>query len=190
VLSLDDASQAGEGLLNASVQLRRRYGGSPRAGYVDCDLYVRAEQAPNPESRVVLGERLDRFGYPLPVLHWRLLQQDWESIVRTAALVASVLEERHGAHAHVSIRANEPWPAQPAGPGQSQNATWGNHHLGTTRMADGPAEGVVDRNCLLRGTANLYVAGSSVFPTGGCANPTFMIVALAHRLVDHLAARR
>jgi choline dehydrogenase-like flavoprotein len=57
-------------------------------------------------------------------------------------------------------------------------------------MADDPAQGVVDRDCLLRGTANLYVAGSSVFPTGACANPTFTIVALAHRLVDHLRARR
>jgi len=190
VLALDDASQAGERLLNASVQLRRRYGATSRAGYVNCDLYVRAEQAPNPESRIVLGERLDRFGFPQPVLHWRLLQQDWESIVRTAALVASALEERYGAVAQLSIRPKEPWPSQPAGPAQSANATWGNHHLGTTRMADGPAEGVVDRNCLLQGTANLYVAGSSVFPTGGCANPTFMIVALAHRLVDHLGARR
>jgi choline dehydrogenase-like flavoprotein len=54
-------------------------------------------------------------------------------------------------------------------------------------MAAGPDEGVVDRNCLVHGTENLYIAGSSVFPTGGCANPTFMIVAMAHRLVDHLS---
>jgi choline dehydrogenase-like flavoprotein len=61
--------------------------------------------------------------------------------------------------------------------------------MGTTRMANDPAEGVVDRNCLVHGTSNLYIAGSSVFPTGGCANPTFEIVALAHRLADHLSAR-
>jgi choline dehydrogenase-like flavoprotein len=185
VLSLADAVQAAEGLLNASVQLRPRYRES-RDGYVDCELYVRAEQAPNPDSRVVLGDRLDRHGLPQAVLHWRLLEQDWESVVRTAARVAAVLEERYGAMSQLSIRTNEAWPDQPVGPGESWNATWGNHHMGTTRMADGTADGVVDRNSLLRGTANLYVAGSSVFPTGGCANPTFMIVALAHRLVDHL----
>jgi choline dehydrogenase-like flavoprotein len=190
VLALDDATQAAEGLLNASVQLRPRHGVTPRAGHVECDLYVRTEQAPNPESRVVLGERLDRLGYPQPVLHWRVLRQDWETVVRTAARVASALEESYGAVSRLSIREDEPWPWEPAGPAESGNATWGNHHLGTTRMADDPAQGVVDRDCLLRGTANLYVAGSSVFPTGACANPTFTIVALAHRLVDHLGARR
>jgi choline dehydrogenase-like flavoprotein len=53
-------------------------------------------------------------------------------------------------------------------------------------MADSPDDGVVDPDCLLFGTANVYLAGSSVFPTGACANPTFTIVAMAHRLVDHL----
>jgi choline dehydrogenase-like flavoprotein len=188
VLALDNASQAEERLLNASVQLRRRGAGS-RGGPVDCDLYVRAEQAPNPESRVVLGEQVDRLGCAQPVLHWRLLDKDWTSIVRTAERVASILEERHGAQAQVSVRSHQPWPGNPVGPSEDQNATWGNHHMGTTRMGDGPADGTVDRDCRLQGTANLYVAGSSVFPTGSCANPTFTIVALAHRLVDHLAAR-
>ena len=60
------------------------------------------------------------------------------------------------------------------------------HHIGTTRMAASPREGVVDGNCRVHGTANLYVAGSSVFPTAGTANPTLTIVALALRLGDHL----
>jgi choline dehydrogenase-like flavoprotein len=79
---------------------------------------------------------------------------------------------------------------RPAGPADSQDAAWGFHHMGTTRMAAEPSGGVVDVNCLVFGTTNLYVAGSSVFPTGGCANPTFMIVTLAHRLVDHLTRDR
>jgi choline dehydrogenase-like flavoprotein len=54
-------------------------------------------------------------------------------------------------------------------------------------MADNPNDGVVDPDGLLFGTSNVYLAGSSVFPTGACANPTFTIVAMAHRLVDHLA---
>ena len=60
------------------------------------------------------------------------------------------------------------------------------HHLGTTRMSDSPLNGVVDSNCKVHGMSNLYVAGSSVFPTGGHANPTLTLVALTLRLADHL----
>jgi choline dehydrogenase-like flavoprotein len=58
--------------------------------------------------------------------------------------------------------------------------------MGTTRMSDDPASGVVDRDCRVHGVANLYVAGSSVFPTGGYVTPTFTIVALALRMADHI----
>ena len=60
------------------------------------------------------------------------------------------------------------------------------HHMGTTRMNDNPNRGVVDSNCRVHGVANLYVTGSSVFPTCGNANPTWTIVALALRLGEHL----
>ena len=76
-----------------------------------------------------------------------------------------------------------------ARPVHGTNSTWGFHHMGTTRMSTDPADGVVDPDCRVHGTDNLYVAGSSVFPTGSCANPTFMIVALARRLADHLTAQ-
>jgi choline dehydrogenase-like flavoprotein len=140
---------------------------------------------------VLLGERRDEFGNRLPALEWRLLEEDWESIVRTAALVATGLEWWHGAETYLWIDAGTPWPWAPGGPTMRQStSSWGNHHLGTTRMADRSEDGVVDRNCRVHGLDNLYVAGSSVFPTGSHANPTFMIVALAHRLADHLASTR
>ncbi|MBX3592709.1 MAG: GMC family oxidoreductase, partial [Burkholderiaceae bacterium] len=60
------------------------------------------------------------------------------------------------------------------------------HHAGTTRMHDDPRFGVVDRECRVHGTANLFVAGASVFPTAGFANPTLTIVALALRLAHRL----
>jgi len=187
VLALPEDIQRTERLLNASVQL------SPQtpmgsSSPVTCELYVRAEQAPNPDSRIVLGEQLDRLGCPRPHLEWRLGQQDWTSIVRTSELVALALEQRYGARTHLFVRPEDPWPSTPAGPNESSHATWGNHHLGTTRMATRPDEGAVDRDCRVHGTTNLYVAGSSVFPTGGCANPTFTIVSLAHRLANHLAS--
>jgi choline dehydrogenase-like flavoprotein len=61
--------------------------------------------------------------------------------------------------------------------------------MGTTRMSADPKFGVVDSNCRVHGMKNLYVAGSSVFPTGGGVNPTVTVVALALRLGEHLAAQ-
>ncbi len=63
----------------------------------------------------------------------------------------------------------------------------GPHHMGTTRMAEDPRRGVVDRDCRVHGIGNFYIGGSSVFATGGHANPTYTIVQLALRLGDHLA---
>ena len=63
------------------------------------------------------------------------------------------------------------------------------HHLGTTRMADDPKKGVVERHGKVHGVANLHVAGSSVFPTGGWAFPTLTIVALSLRLAENLKAK-
>ena len=70
---------------------------------------------------------------------------------------------------------------------QALEGTW--HHMGTTRMHDSPKYGVVDRNCRVHGMSNLFVAGSSVFPTGGYANPTLTVLALACRLADHVKAQ-
>ncbi len=63
---------------------------------------------------------------------------------------------------------------------------WGDHHLGTTRMHADPKQGVVDANSQVHGIANLYVAGSGVFPTYSASNPTLNLVALTLRLAEHL----
>ena len=62
------------------------------------------------------------------------------------------------------------------------------HHIGTTRMSALPEDGVVDVDLRVHGVDNLYVAGSSVFPSTGISNPTFTIITLSIRLADHLAA--
>jgi choline dehydrogenase-like flavoprotein len=61
-----------------------------------------------------------------------------------------------------------------------------NHHMGTTRMADDPKKGVVNKDCRVHGIDNLYIAGSSVFPTSGHINPTLTLLALALKLADRL----
>lgn len=62
------------------------------------------------------------------------------------------------------------------------------HHMGATRMHSDPKQGVVDENCKVHGVSNLFIASSSVFPTGGYANPTLTIVALAIRVADRVKA--
>ena len=63
------------------------------------------------------------------------------------------------------------------------------HTLGTTRMSNDPKAGVVDRNCQVHGVHGLYIAGGSVFPTSGHANPTLMILSLAIRLADTIKSQ-
>ena len=72
----------------------------------------------------------------------------------------------------------------------TDDASGGGHLMGTTRMGTSPSDSVVDRDCRVHGYDNLFVAGSSVFPTGGYANPTLTIVALSLRLADTLATLR
>ena len=69
-----------------------------------------------------------------------------------------------------------------------RDGAYGGHHIGTTRMAASPRDGVVDADCRVHGTPNLYVASSAVFPTSSQANPTLTIAALAVRLAQHLRA--
>lgn len=78
---------------------------------------------------------------------------------------------------YIATKLSDPWP---------NKMIPGNHHMGTTKMSDDPKLGVVDRNCLVHGLSNLYVAGSSCFPTSGSANPTYTLTALSLRLSDHL----
>lgn len=66
---------------------------------------------------------------------------------------------------------------------------YGNHHMSTTRMSSDPRQGVTDGDCKVHGMANLFIAGSSVFPSFGCGNPTYPLVALAARLAAHLRDR-
>lgn len=142
-------------------------------------LRAQGEQAPNPESRVVLGTRRDRFGLPAAQINWRPADSDRTSIRGSQEIINGAL--RQAGLGQVEFMMGEEHP--PA-------LLEGNyHHLGATRMHNDPAAGVVDADCRVHGVRNLYVAGSSVFPTYGSSNPTLTIVAMALRLADHLKKR-
>jgi choline dehydrogenase-like flavoprotein len=135
------------------------------------------EQAPNPESRVRLSDRRDRLGMPGLVLDWKYHADEQAAVVRFARRFADL--------ALASGLAN--FIFEPADV-DLRTASAANHPMGTTRMANDSSEGVVDRNCRVFGIGNLFIGGSSVFPTGGNANPTFTLLALARRLADHIAS--
>jgi len=139
-------------------------------------LRAQAEQAPNPSSRVTLGSRLDPLGRPVARVDWRPAKSDRDSIRSSQELVDEALRKAGLGHLEQLLGDEDP-PAFFEG---------NFHHLGTTRMHRDPAQGVVDADSRVHGVQNLYVAGSSVFPTYGCSNPTLTVVALALRLADHL----
>jgi choline dehydrogenase-like flavoprotein len=140
-----------------------------------------SEQAPDPESRITLSDKTDALGVPMPRIDWRIGDAAPRALIRLGHLLAAELP-RAGLPAPIL----EDWVAQERP--QDGDLTDVAHSSGTTRMSDDPKRGVVNSNCQLHGVARLYVAGASVFPTAGHANPTLMIVALAIRLADHLKA--
>ena len=141
------------------------------------------EQALNPDSRVRLGAPTDRFGLRRATLDWRLSPLD----ARTLRVALTAFAQRLAAQDVGRARIRDWVMVDPiAWPDTTEDEVGGKHHMGTTRMADDPRRGVVDRDCRAHGLANLYIGGSSVFPTGGQANPTYTIVQLALRLGDHL----
>ncbi len=140
------------------------------------------EQAPNPDSRVTLGDRIDALGQREVRLDWRLTELDRHTYEVAAMRFAAELARLGLGRVQL-----DPWLRPGGNPYEGMGGAA--HHMGTTRMSDDPAAGVVDADCRVHGINNLYVAGSSVFPTGGWAFPTFTIVALALRLADRLQQR-
>jgi choline dehydrogenase-like flavoprotein len=140
---------------------------------------VMAEQAPTWSSRMRLSPRSDRLGVPLTVLEWQPTGADFESIRRTVEIFADTARKAGIGEVISILERDHPPPA-----------VFGNwHQLGTTRMHHDPGHGVVDEHCRVHGMSNLYLAGGSIFPTGGYANPSLTITALSIRLADYLRSQ-
>jgi choline dehydrogenase-like flavoprotein len=172
---LTDLRLALTGLDDVALHLFRKARRGPTSGYT---LRLQIEQTPDADNRIRLSSARDRFGVPRPDLDVRLQAGVRKDHLRAARIAADSLDmngSRLARQFDLMIGAGR------------FGFFW--HHMGTTRMSDRPAEGVVDRNCRVHGVANLFVTGSSVFPTGGTAAPTLTIVALAVRLADHIRTR-
>jgi choline dehydrogenase-like flavoprotein len=151
------------------------------AAYRLLELGYFAEQAPNRDSRLMLGDDFDAFGQRQLVIDWHALDIDKLTILKTQALMA----REFGAAGLGRLRTDfdlmtDPWPHTP------DSAA---HFMGSTRMSDNPRRGVVDSDCRVHDMENLYIAGGSVFPTSGSAMVTMNIVALSVRLANHLGSQ-
>ncbi len=145
-------------------------------------LYFQAEQVPNRESRITLSETdFDVLKIPRAVVDVKFSNIDKETIIEGHKIfVETYLNSKIGDINFDLDKLNSFIEER------IKNFNSAAHHLGTTRISIDPTEGVVDADCKVHGINNLFIAGSSVFPTGGHANPTLMIVALALKLADHI----
>jgi choline dehydrogenase-like flavoprotein len=144
-------------------------------------LSTRIDPVPNPDSRVKLSNTRDALGLPQIDFHWQLTPLDKHSVRRSLEIIGAELGRAGLGRLQITLDDDDTaWPKDTRG---------GWHHMGTTRMSDDPTRGVVDRNCQVHGIENLFVAGSSVFPTAGSGTPTMMLVSLALRLSDHIKER-
>jgi choline dehydrogenase-like flavoprotein len=140
------------------------------------------EQVPDPESRLTLSSnKTDTLGLRIPKIDWHIGYDACRSIIRLGHLLATELPR-----AGLPTPVLEDWIVQERP--QDGDLTDIAHTSGTTRMSDDPKRGVVNSKSQVHGVAGLYVAGASVFPTSGHANPTLMILSLAIRLADQIKA--
>jgi choline dehydrogenase-like flavoprotein len=137
---------------------------------------IMSEQAPNPDSRVTLGDERDALGQRLVRLNWQLTPMDINSIIRSQQIMDEAFRKSGLGRLYIELSDETP-PHKIEG---------GYHHMGTTRMHSDPKKGVVDQNCQVHDMSNLFIAGPSVFPTSGQANPALTTVALCVRLADHV----
>lgn len=153
--------------LNSRMKKKRQF--APR---------LQMETVPNPESRVTLSQKRDALGEPQVSLNWNTVSQDVDGYQRFDNILREELAKK-GLYVKKINHDLSPdgWPIsmRPA-----------KHALGTTRMHKNEKQGVVDEHCRVHGVSNLFIAGGSVFPTSGMANPTLTIIALAIRLADHI----
>jgi choline dehydrogenase-like flavoprotein len=147
---------------------------SPRNVYA---LHFHAEQLPVAENRMDLAADEETLQ-----IHYRLTERDVDSVIRTHEVLDKWLRKCHCGELDYWF------PKEELTSAIRSMSIDGLHQVGTTRIAATAEHGVVDENLKVWGTSNLYVCSSSVFPTSGQANPTFLLGVFAVRLAHHLSA--
>jgi choline dehydrogenase-like flavoprotein len=147
-------------------------------------LNIETEQKPRPDSRIRISNKVNSVGIPETIVDWKISDEEGESLRRYALVVDKFLK---------SLGMTQlDWNPSP----QDDAKTWVQagtdilHPMGGTRMGTSQDNSVVDKELRVHGVNNLYIAGCSVYPSGGSSNPTFTMMALACRLSDFLKRKR
>lgn len=145
---------------------------SPKNKYA---LYFQSEQFPYYENRMELSEDGEKL-----MIYYDFTKKDIDSIIKTHKALDQYLRD-------INCGRLEYWYKEEDLDKIIREISMdGVHQIGTTRIADSPKNGVVNRDLKVHGTNNIYVCSSSVFPTSGHANPTFFLGACAIRLANYL----
>lgn len=188
VLTVTQEAQEKRQILNSSVMfepvvnsfsqkiLKKFFRRTPAASLIS--MRNSMEQTPSADNRVTLSEKKDQFGNPLAKVAWQIGELD----KKTMKVFHGLLKEEFAGSGIGTFES----PLLGAMHGDWPITDGASHHMGTTRMGKDPGDSVVNENCQTHELDNLFIAGSSVFPTGGYANPTATIVALAIRLADYI----
>lgn len=145
-------------------------------------IYFMVEHAPNRDSRIGLNQdERDPLGMPRVRIDMRHAALELESLERSVSELGRELGRLGAGRLHWADHRTD-W--------QQSMSSLSRHHMGATRTSVSPRDGVVDEHARVHGVGNLYVAGSSVFPTSGIANPTLTLLALALRMGDRLIASK
>lgn len=143
-------------------------------------LRLTSEQSPVYSSSISLKAEKDSYNIPIVAVNWEINPNDLKSIQRFAFLLKEYLEKNKIAEVRLDA---DLFSNLPSFINKIDDA---NHQMGGAQMGQTSEDGVVDQNCKVFGTTNLYVAGQAVYPTTGFANPTFTAIALGQRLASYL----
>jgi glucose dehydrogenase len=137
-------------------------------------LSFSTEMLADPANRVDLSKNNDALGIPRPRFTFDIgdyvrdgLREGFETSKELFALMGAEVSPN----------------AKPLDNPQTGRMNWNTaaHIMGTTVMGDNPADSVVDRWGRTHDVSNLWIVGSSVFPTSATSNPTLTIAALTLR---------
>ena len=133
-------------------------------------LDYHGEQSPNIESKVYLDNSKDKFNQHILNINWKLKDIDYRSFQIFSDYFKNYRNDMFEFHENNNYQIIDQ-----------------NHRIGTTRMGESKATGVVDKNCKVFDIDNLYISGGSVFRTGSSANPGLTMMAVSFRLAEHLS---